>query len=91
MALTDVPLGSGVIAPGPVLVVQLTKGQIKAYDAVCPHMSITIGLPAADGRITCPGHGGHFAAADGAWIDGPARRGLTAISVAIKEGYVVRA
>jgi len=89
--LADVPVGGGVIAPGPVLVVQLTRGQVKAYDATCPHMAITIGVPDASGRITCPGHGGHFAAADGARIDGPAPRGLTPVVVALKEGFVVRA
>jgi len=88
--LADVPVGGGVIAPGPVLVVRTAKGQVKAYDATCPHQAITIGVPDSGGRITCPGHGGHFNAADGARIDGPAQRGLTAIDVLVTDGYVVR-
>jgi nitrite reductase/ring-hydroxylating ferredoxin subunit len=89
--LADVPVGGGVIAPGPVLVVRAAEETVTAYDAVCPHASITIGLPDAGGVITCPGHGGHFRAADGARIDGPAPRGLRTIAVTVRDGYVVRA
>jgi nitrite reductase/ring-hydroxylating ferredoxin subunit len=93
--VADVPVGRGVIVAGPVLVVRLAStdaaARVVAYSATCPHAAITIGVPDADGIITCPGHGGHFRASDGARIDGPAPRGLTAIAVAVRDGYVVRA
>lgn len=91
MKLAEVPVGGGVVAPGPVLVLRTAGEQVTAYDAICPHASITIGLPDANGVITCPGHGGHFRASDGARVDGPAPRGLRTIAVAVREGYVVRA
>jgi nitrite reductase/ring-hydroxylating ferredoxin subunit len=90
IALADVPVGGGVIAPGRVLVVQLEEGEVLAYDAICPHQAITIGTPDATGTITCPGHLGRFRAADGSRIDGPAPSGLRAIAVQVSDGYVVR-
>jgi len=89
--LADVPVGGGVIARGPVLVLRQAGEQVTAYDAVCPHASITIAPPDANGVITCPGHGGHFRASDGARLDGPAPRGLRTIAVAVRDGYVIRA
>ena len=91
VALDDVPVGGGVIVAGPLLVVRLAGDVVKAYSAICPHATITIGTPDATGKITCPGHGSHFRAADGGKIDGPAPRGLTAVAVIVKNGQVVRA
>ena len=89
--LADVPVGGGVIARGPVLVLRSAGEQVTAYDAICPHASITIAPPDANGVITCPGHGGHFRASDGSRLDGPAPRGLRTVAVAVRDGYVVRA
>jgi cytochrome b6-f complex iron-sulfur subunit len=91
VALNDLPVGGGVIAPGPVLVVRASADQIHAYDAVCPHQRITIGTPDPSGTITCPGHGARFAAADGRLLAGPAPTGLTAVTVAVRDGVVYRA
>src|SRR5262245_19243295 len=91
VALQDVPVGGGVIVAGPLLVVRLAGDVVKAYSAICPHATITIGTPDATGKITCPGHGSHFRAADGGKIDGPAPRGLSAVAVIVKNGQVVRA
>jgi nitrite reductase/ring-hydroxylating ferredoxin subunit len=91
VALNDIPIGGGVIVAGPTLVVRLAGDVVKAYSAVCPHATITVGTPDATGRITCPGHGSHFRAADGSLIDGPAPRGLTAVAVTVKNGQVVPA
>jgi nitrite reductase/ring-hydroxylating ferredoxin subunit len=91
VALDAVPVGTGVIAPGPVLVVRGPTDDIRAYDAVCPHQRITIGTPDSSGTITCPGHGARFAAADGTLLSGPAPTGLTSIAVDVRDGFVVRA
>jgi nitrite reductase/ring-hydroxylating ferredoxin subunit len=91
VALENVPVGTGVIAPGPVLVVRASADAVKAYDAVCPHQRITIGTPDPSGTITCPGHGARFAAADGKLLAGPAPTGLKAIAVDVEDGFVVRA
>jgi nitrite reductase/ring-hydroxylating ferredoxin subunit len=93
VALEQVPVGTGVIAPGPVLVTRASADEIRAYDAVCPHQRITIGTPDPSGTITCPGHGARFAAADGKLLSGPAPTGLKAIAVDVQDqdGFVVRA
>src|SRR5262245_30882973 len=91
VAVDDIPVGGGVIVAGPLLVVRLAGDVVKAYSAICPHATITVGTPDATGRTTCPGHGSHFRAADGGKIDGPAPRGLSAVAVIVKNGQVVRA
>jgi len=91
VALDDLPVGGGVIAPGPLLVVRASADEVHAYDAVCPHQRITIGTPDPSGTITCPGHGARFAAADGRLLAGPAPTGLTAVTVAVRDGVVYRA
>jgi cytochrome b6-f complex iron-sulfur subunit len=89
--LEHVPVGTGVIAPGPVLVMRSSADEVRAYDAVCPHQRITIGTPDSSGTITCPGHGARFAAADGKVLSGPAPNGLQPIAVNVQDGFVVRA
>jgi cytochrome b6-f complex iron-sulfur subunit len=91
VALEQVPVGTGVIAPGPVLVMRSSADEVTAYDAVCPHQRITIGTPDPSGTITCPGHGARFAAADGKVLSGPAPSGLRTIAIDVQDGFVVRA
>jgi thiosulfate dehydrogenase [quinone] large subunit len=90
VALDDLPIGQGLIAPGPVLVVRASADAVTAYDAICPHQRVTIGTPDPSGTITCPGHGARFAAADGKLLAGPAPTGLTPVKVAVRDGFVVR-
>jgi cytochrome b6-f complex iron-sulfur subunit len=91
VALDDLPVGGGLIAPGPVLVVRASADEVHAYDAVCPHQRVTIGTPDAGGTITCPGHGARFAAADGKLLAGPAPTGLKPVKVTVRDGFVTRA
>jgi cytochrome b6-f complex iron-sulfur subunit len=91
VALERLPVGTGVIAPGPVLVMRSSADEVMAYDAVCPHQRITIGTPDPSGTITCPGHGARFGAADGKLLSGPAPNGLQPIAVHVQDGFVVRA
>ncbi|HEX6686591.1 MAG TPA: Rieske (2Fe-2S) protein [Candidatus Limnocylindrales bacterium] len=86
----DVPVGSGVVSPDGVLVLQLTEGQFTAFDAICPHQAFRVSPPDASGVITCGAHQSRFRAADGSRIDGLAPSGLKAIPVQVKEGYVVK-
>jgi nitrite reductase/ring-hydroxylating ferredoxin subunit len=88
--LAAVPVGGGVMAPGPVLVVRVGEEDVAAYNPICPHQAFTVGVPDGAGTITCPGHGARFTAADGALISGPAPSGLRRIAVQVKDGFVVR-
>ena len=88
-AVTDVPVGGGVVTGG-LLLVQPQAGMVKAYDARCPHQSGTVSPP-INGVITCTVHGARFQAADGARIDGPAPGGLRPVPVRVADGRVFRA
>ena len=67
----------------PGLVLQLTKDQFVAYDAVCPHAGCTVGYSAGAKLIVCPCHGSEFDPTTGAVVNPPAQRGLTPIHVAV--------
>jgi thiosulfate dehydrogenase [quinone] large subunit len=67
---------------GPGLVIQTTKGQFVAYDAVCPHAGCTVGYSPAAHLIVCPCHGSEFDPNTGAVVSPPAPHGLTPIRVA---------
>jgi thiosulfate dehydrogenase [quinone] large subunit len=67
----------------PGLVLQLTKDQFVAYDAVCPHAGCTVGYASGARLIVCPCHGSEFDPSTGNVVSPPAPRGLTPIHVAV--------
>jgi len=85
---SQVPVGGAATFTDPAtgdpgLVLQLTKGQFVAYDAVCPHAGCTVGYSQAAKLIVCPCHGSQFDPTTGAVINPPAPRGLTPIHLAV--------
>jgi thiosulfate dehydrogenase [quinone] large subunit len=66
----------------PGLVLQPSKGQFVAYNAVCPHAGCTVGYSPAAKIIVCPCHGSEFDPSSGAVVSPPAPHGLTPIRVA---------
>lgn len=82
----DVPVGNAatfsVPSTGdPGIVVQATKGQFVAYDAVCPHAGCTVNYYAANHVLACPCHGSEFQLDTGAVMNGPAPHGLAKLTV----------
>jgi thiosulfate dehydrogenase (quinone) large subunit len=82
----DVPVGNAATFTipsngDPGIVVQPTKGQFDAYDAVCPHAGCTVGYYAANQVLVCPCHGSQFQLNTGAVMNGPAPHGLTKLNV----------
>ena len=82
----DVPVGSyaAFTIPGsgdPGLVVQPTRGQFVAFDAVCPHAGCTVGYYGATNVLACPCHGSQFNIETGAVLSGPAPHGLTKLQL----------
>jgi thiosulfate dehydrogenase [quinone] large subunit len=67
----------------PGLVLQLTKGQFVAYDAICPHAGCTVGYSEGAKLIVCPCHGSEFEPSSGNVLSPPASRGLTPINVTL--------
>jgi nitrite reductase/ring-hydroxylating ferredoxin subunit len=71
VAAAKVPVGGGVILPDQqVVVTQPSKGEFKAFTAVCTHQGCTVGA-IEGGHIICPCHGSEFSIADGKNTTGP--------------------
>lgn len=89
MAVSDIPVGGGVILAEPAIVVtQPTEGDVKAFTAICPHQGCLVS-EVKDNVIVCPCHGSLFSAVDGSVLQGPARTGLSSAGVAVDGGAVV--
>ncbi len=85
---SQVPVGGAATFTDPAtgdpgLVLQLTKDQFVAYDAVCPHAGCTVGYSPGAKLIVCPCHGSEFDPTTGSVVSPPAPRGLTPIHVAV--------
>ena len=85
---SQVPVGGAATFTDPAtgdpgLVLQLTKDQFVAYDAICPHAGCTVGYAPGAKLIVCPCHGSEFDPTTGAVVSPPASRGLTPIPVAV--------
>jgi Rieske Fe-S protein len=71
VAKSDVPVGGGkILAQDQVVVVQPTKGEFKAFSAICTHQGCTVDT-IQGGQIICPCHGSHFSIKNGANTAGP--------------------
>ncbi|MGW3129676.1 Rieske (2Fe-2S) protein [Streptomyces sp. NPDC001123] len=80
---SEIPEGGGTIFKDQKIVVtQPTKGEFKAFSAICTHMGCTVNR-VADGTIDCPCHGSKFHIADGSVAHGPAPRPLPAKSITV--------
>jgi Rieske Fe-S protein len=88
VAVGEVPVEGGVvIADPPVVVVQPSEGDIKAFSAVCPHQGCLVSSVESN-EILCPCHGSLFSAQDGAVLAGPANSGLPGITIAVQGDLV---
>jgi Rieske Fe-S protein len=89
VATSEVPVGGGTILTGPKIVVtQPTKGDFKAFTAVCTHLGCTVDS-VSDGFIICPCHGSHYAIATGVpTSDSPARAPLAPIDIKVKRSEI---
>lgn len=88
VGVSEVPVEGGVvISEPPVVVVQPTDGDIKAFSAVCPHQGCLVSSVEAN-EIFCPCHGSLFSAEDGAVLAGPANSGLPAVTVRVQDDSV---
>jgi thiosulfate dehydrogenase [quinone] large subunit len=84
----DVPVGGAASFTDPAqqvpaLVVQVKRGQFRAFSAVCPHAGCTVQFDGTNDVFACPCHGSVFNATTGAVLQGPAPTGLSPIPVAL--------
>jgi len=84
----DVPVGGGtILTEEKVVVTQPSKGQFKAYSAICTHQHCVVGK-VEDAEIVCACHGSHFSIVDGSPVAGPATQPLAARTATVKGGQV---
>lgn len=80
---SDIPEGGGkVFASRKVVVTQPTKGEFKAFSAVCTHQGCLVGT-VSGGTINCPCHGSKFDIKDGSVRHGPAARPLSQEKISV--------
>jgi Rieske Fe-S protein len=88
-AVGDIPVGGGKVFAGQkVVVTQPSKGEYKAFSAVCTHQGCTVN-EVSGGVISCPCHGSQFHVADGSVANGPATKALPEVKVSVSGGKVV--
>jgi len=61
---------------------------LAAFSAVCPHLGCTIYFDAQAQVFRSPCHDSAFAKDDGAWLKGPAPRGMDPLPLEIKDGRI---
>jgi thiosulfate dehydrogenase [quinone] large subunit len=66
--------------------VQPTKGQYKAFSAICSHAGCTVQFQS--GGFICPCHGSQFDGTTGAVLNGPAPSGLSPIAIKVVGGTI---
>ena len=67
----------------------IAKGaKVQAFSAICPHLGCIVPWDASRNAFVCPCHGGVFGP-DGAYVSGPARRGMDTLETKVANGNVM--
>ena len=87
----DVPVGGCLVVPdAKVVVTQPTKGDFKAFTAVCTHQGCLVET-SSDGEIPCPCHASRFSLEDGSPLSGPATAALAPVEISVDGDTITRA
>jgi nitrite reductase/ring-hydroxylating ferredoxin subunit len=85
----DIPVGGGrIFTTERVVVTQPSRGQFRAFSAVCTHVGCVLN-EVAGGTIDCPCHGSQFRITNGTVVTGPASRPLPKKQIAITDGRII--
>lgn len=88
IAAGQVPVGGGkILASQQIVVTQPSKGDYKAFSAVCTHQQCLVTM-VRQGVIICPCHGSEFSIKDGSVVRGPASAPLPSVQVEVDHGEV---
>lgn len=88
--LSSLGLGKGTtisVAGKPAIVINTSQG-LRAFSAVCTHLSCIVKWEEAKGYIQCPCHDGRFNPVTGAVISGPPPAPLAPLTVTTEAGQV---
>lgn len=88
---SDVPVGGCfVVAASKIVLTQPTKGDFKAFTAVCTHQGCIV-ESSTEGDIPCPCHGSKFSLDDGSPQSGPASSALAAVEISVDGDSITQA
>ena len=76
------------IESSPTVYVINKGGKVEALSAICPHLGCIVPWNASRNAFMCPCHDGVYGP-DGAYISGPARRGMDALETKVANGNVM--
>jgi Rieske Fe-S protein len=83
----DIPIGSGKVFPAAETVItQPTKGEFKAFTAICTHQQCTVADVTT--TINCNCHGSRFSITDGSVVNPPAPAPLAAKPLTVKQDTI---
>jgi len=71
----------------PALLVHTAEGELRAFSAICTHLTCTVRYEGDTGTLLCPCHNGRFDLS-GHVISGPPPRPLEAYEVEVRDGEV---
>ncbi len=71
----------------PALLINTADGQLRAFSAVCTHLTCTVSYESDTGTLYCPCHNGRFDLA-GNVISGPPPRPLEAYEIEVGSGDI---
>ena len=79
------------VGSSPALLINTADGELRAFSAICTHLTCTVNYEGETGTIYCPCHNGRFDLA-GNVLSGPPPRPLDAYEVEVSGGdiYVSR-
>jgi len=87
---SEIPIGSGkIFADAATVITQPTKGEFKAFTAICTHQQCTVHDVTTTINCTC--HGSKFSIEDGSVVQGPATAPLPEKKVTVKGGEITLA
>ncbi|MBP2401740.1 Cytochrome b6-f complex iron-sulfur subunit [Streptomyces netropsis] len=81
---SEIPVGGGkVFADRRVVVTQPSRGEFKAFSAICTHQKCVV-KDVSDGTINCPCHGSKFSIEDGGVRHDPAKLPLPEMKISVR-------
>ncbi|MFD7239309.1 Rieske (2Fe-2S) protein [Streptomyces syringium] len=81
---SEIPVGGGkVFADRRVVVTQPSRGEFKAFSAICTHNKCVV-KDVSDGTINCPCHGSKFSIEDGGVRHDPAKLPLPEMKISVR-------
>jgi Rieske Fe-S protein len=83
----DIPVGGGKVIDKKVVVTQPTKGDFRAFSAICTHQGCPVSA-VEGGTINCPCHGSKYSIEDGSVKGGPAPKPLSKLNVKVEGGSI---